>query len=73
VPLWFKLQPESRDLRQARYTEQGLGPSKKEAQRLMESGAVSIDGQSINDKFAVYLHQEGTILQVGKRKIVKLM
>lgn len=51
----------------------GLSPSKKEAQRLIESHAVSVDGQVISDKFAQYVHKPGTLLQIGKRKIVKLV
>jgi tyrosyl-tRNA synthetase len=50
-----------------------LAPSKKEAQRLMEQGGVRLDGEPVPDKFAQYDYKPGVILQVGKRKIVKLV
>jgi hypothetical protein len=32
-----------------------------------------INGEAVTDKFAVYKHKPGAILQVGKRKVVKLI
>jgi tyrosyl-tRNA synthetase len=50
-----------------------LQPSKKEATRLIEQGGVKLDGEAVTDKFALYEHKPGAILQVGKRKVVKLV
>ncbi len=51
----------------------GLAPSKKEAQRLIDGGAVKLNDVAVTDKFALYEHAPGTILRVGKRKVVKLV
>ncbi|MCC7478392.1 tyrosine--tRNA ligase [bacterium] len=51
----------------------GLAPSKSEARRLIEQGAVKLNGEVVSDKFLVYFHSGEAILQVGKRKIVKLV
>ncbi|MCB1220770.1 MAG: tyrosine--tRNA ligase [Planctomycetales bacterium] len=48
-------------------------PSKKEAQRLIESGAVKLDDEAVTDKMATYEHKPGVVLKVGKRKVFKLV
>ncbi|MBN2082585.1 tyrosine--tRNA ligase [bacterium] len=50
-----------------------LAPSKKEARRLMEQGGVKLNDDPVTDPFAAYTHEPGTVLRVGKRKVVKLM
>ena len=50
-----------------------LAPSKKEARRLMEQGGVKLNEEPVTDPFAVYEHQPGAVLRVGKRKVVKLV
>ena len=51
----------------------GLAPSKKEARRLIEQGGVRLNDEPVTDPFAVYEHQPGAVLRVGKRKVVKLV
>jgi tyrosyl-tRNA synthetase len=51
----------------------GAAPSKKEAQRLIESGAVKLDDVAVTDKMAAYEHVPGTSLKVGKRRVYKLV
>src|SRR5690606_22353892 len=48
-------------------------PSKKEAQRLIESGAVKLDDEAVTDKMATYEHRPGVVLKVGKRKVFRLV
>jgi len=50
-----------------------LAASKSEAGRLIEQGGVKLNGAVVKDKFAVYEHVPGTLLQVGKRKVVRLV
>ena len=47
--------------------------SKGQARRLIQGGAVSIDGNKINDPFYEVEIRNGQILKVGKRKFVKLV
>ena len=47
--------------------------SKGQARRLIQGGAVSIDGDKINDPFYEVEIRNGQILKVGKRKFVKLV
>lgn len=49
-----------------------LAPSKNEARRLIEQGAVKVDGAVIGDREAVIEGHSGMIVQVGKRKYVKI-
>jgi len=49
-----------------------LAASKSEAGRLIEQGGVKLNGAVVKDKFAMYTHAPGTLLQVGKRKVVRL-
>jgi tyrosyl-tRNA synthetase len=45
----------------------GLAPSKREARRLVEQGALSLDGQVVTDPSAALEIKEGARLKVGKR------
>jgi len=53
--------------------ELNLASSKSEAKRLFEQGGVELDGERIVDSSASKLINDGSILRVGKRKIVKLL
>ncbi len=50
-----------------------LAPSKSEAKRLVEQGAVKLDNKIIKDWKQKIAPKKGTILQVGKRKFIKLV
>jgi tyrosyl-tRNA synthetase len=50
-----------------------LASSKSEAKRLVEQGGVKIDDQVIKDWQAEIRVQDGMIIQVGKRKFVKIL
>ncbi len=45
----------------------GLAPSKREARRLVEQGAVIVAGEPWNDPNKVYEVADGSTLKVGKR------
>lgn len=47
-------------------------PSKSEAKRLMEQGGVKVDGAVIGDRGAQIKPQKGMIIQVGKRRFLKI-
>jgi tyrosyl-tRNA synthetase len=47
-------------------------PSKSEARRLIEQGGVKVDGAVIGDREAVIRPTDEMIIQVGKRKFVKI-
>lgn len=47
----------------------GLAPSKREARRLVEQGAVSVDGEVVD---GAALARAGTVVQVGKRRFARL-
>ncbi len=49
-----------------------LAPSVTEAQRLVEQGAVQIDGVKIEDKSLKLLPSKAILVQVGKRKFAKI-
>lgn len=49
-----------------------LAGSKAEAARLIQQGAVHVDGAIINDQFAVLTPVAGMVVQVGKRQFVRL-
>lgn len=51
-------------------TAAGLAPSKREARRLVEQGAVSVDGEAVTDPALVPV--AGSILQAGKRRWLRL-
>ena len=47
-----------------------LAPSKREARRLFEQGAVSVDGEAVD---VATVARAGTVVQVGKRRYVRLV
>jgi tyrosyl-tRNA synthetase len=49
-----------------------LAPSKSEARRLIEQGGVRVDGAVLGEREAVVEPHSGMIIQVGKRKFVKV-
>jgi tyrosyl-tRNA synthetase len=49
-----------------------LAPSKSEARRLIDQGGVRIDGAVIGDREAIIRPNDGMIVQVGKRKFIKI-
>lgn len=50
----------------------GLTPSKSEAKRLVSQKGVKIDGKTENDWKKTIKIQKGQIIQIGKRRIVKI-
>jgi tyrosyl-tRNA synthetase len=52
----------------------GLASSNAEARRLIEQGGVKIDGEAVSDPDAEFARGElsGRVLQVGRRRFVKL-
>jgi tyrosyl-tRNA synthetase len=51
-----------------------LAPSKNEARRLIAGGGVSLDGRKVSDPYeAVAPGTKGAVLQVGKRRFVRLV
>lgn len=53
--------------------DQKLAPSKKEARRLLEQGAISINDDRITNQNYLLTPTPGTIIKVGKRKFLKLI
>ncbi|MBA7496107.1 Tyrosine--tRNA ligase [subsurface metagenome] len=53
-------------------TKTKLAPSKAEAKRLVEQGGVKIDGKVVKDWKKEISIKPGIVLQVGKRKFIKL-
>jgi len=49
-----------------------MTPSKSEARRLIEQGGVKVDGAVIGEREAVIEPHSGMIIQVGKRKFVRV-
>jgi tyrosyl-tRNA synthetase len=50
--------------------EAGLAPSRRETRRLFDQGAVTVDGQPVG---AAALATPGTVVQVGKRRWLRLV
>jgi tyrosyl-tRNA synthetase len=50
----------------------GLTPSKSQARRMIGQGGVKLDGARVDNIQFVVSIQDGSVLQVGKRKFVKL-
>ena len=50
----------------------GTAPSGSEARRLIQSGAVSLDGEKLTDVMASVSVRDGQVLRVGKLKFVRL-
>jgi tyrosyl-tRNA synthetase len=53
-------------------TEAGLVPSRGEGRRMIEQGAVSVDGTKVTDVNAVIAIAEGVVVRVGKRGFRKV-
>ena len=53
-------------------TASGMAASNSEARRLIQQGAVSIEGRRVNDVEAELSLQGGEVLKVGKRKFVRI-
>ncbi|MHB1627767.1 MAG: tyrosine--tRNA ligase [Bacilli bacterium] len=53
-------------------TAAGLAPSNSEARRLIAGGGVRIDGVQATDPAAIVVPADGMVVQVGKRKFVRL-
>jgi tyrosyl-tRNA synthetase len=51
----------------------GLADSKAAAARLIEQGAVKVDGAVISDSFAVLTPNPGMVIQAGKRHYIRLV
>jgi len=51
----------------------GFAPSKSQARRLVQQGAVKLDGERLTDIEADIAVEEEKILQVGKRRFLKLV
>lgn len=50
----------------------GLATSKSEATRLIQQGGVVVDGVRIEDPYAVLTPYGGMVIQVGKRRVIKI-
>ncbi len=50
----------------------GLIKSKSQAKRLIDQGAVSLDGKKINDWKEEIKIKKGTVIQIGKRRFAKI-
>jgi tyrosyl-tRNA synthetase len=50
-----------------------LAPSKKEARRLVDQGAVSINDTKISDPNHTFIAENDTVIKVGKRKFLKIV
>ena len=53
--------------------EQQLAPSKKEARRLIDQGAVTINEEKVTDYGVELSITEDTVIKVGKRKFLKII
>lgn len=53
--------------------DQQLAPSKKEARRLLEQGAISINEERISNPNHEFRPENNTIIKVGKRKFLKII
>jgi tyrosyl-tRNA synthetase len=53
--------------------EAGFAPSKREARRLMQQGAVKINGEKYEDPISAVKVQDEMIMQVGSRKFAKII
>jgi tyrosyl-tRNA synthetase len=52
--------------------EAGLAASRGEARRLVDGGAVQLDGQPVRDRAAVLTLRDGAVLRAGKRAFARL-
>lgn len=54
-------------------TREGLAPTKSEARRLVQQGGVKLDGERVDDYNLVLEPNGERVLQVGKRKFLKVI
>jgi tyrosyl-tRNA synthetase len=54
-------------------TNAGLSPSKSESRRLVQQGGVKLDGEKVEDFNLIVAPDREHVLQVGRRKFVKLL
>lgn len=54
-------------------THTGLAPSKSEARRLVQQGGIKLDGERVDDFGLTITPDRERILQVGRRKFIKLL
>ena len=54
-------------------TESKLAPSRAEAKRLIQQGAVDLDGRRLADPQTPIIPKAGSILKVGKRQFLKIL
>jgi tyrosyl-tRNA synthetase len=47
--------------------------SKSEVRRLVEGGGLKLGGETVTDFFLHYTHEPGVLLQLGKRKVYRLV
>jgi tyrosyl-tRNA synthetase len=50
----------------------GLVSSRSEGRRMIKQGAVKIEGERIDDEFVDVSRLAGSVLQVGKRRFVRI-
>ena len=50
----------------------GLAPSKSEARRLLDHGAVEIEGSTLKGTHKEVSIEKGTIIRVGKRRFIRI-
>jgi tyrosyl-tRNA synthetase len=53
-------------------TQTGLTQSNTEARKMIKQGGVSVDGEKISDESLHIIPKDGMIVQVGKRRFIKL-
>jgi tyrosyl-tRNA synthetase len=51
----------------------GLAPSKSQARRLVQQGAVRVGDEKVSDPFAAVTPEDGLVIQVGKRRFLRLL
>ena len=54
-------------------TNTGLSPSKSESRRLVQQGGIKLDGEKVDDFNLIVTPDREHVLQVGRRKFVKLL
>jgi len=70
IPVYRPGEPQANVV--ALLVEAGLAPSKSQARRLIDQGGVRIDGETVSDIDLTIEVEEGIVVQVGKRRFVKL-
>ena len=54
-------------------TSTGLSPSRSESRRLVQQGGIKLDGEKVDDFNLIVTPDRDHVLQVGRRKFVKLL